>query len=40
MSKCVGVGNKACEVEFYDPKYPDDTLCDKCFDELCEGVTV
>ena len=30
MSVCVGVDNKACGVEFNDPQYPNDTLCDEC----------
>lgn len=34
MSVCVGVNNKVCGIEFNDPQYPDDTLCDKCAKEL------
>lgn len=38
MTKCVGVGNKSCEVEINDEQYPDDTMCDKCFDELVSKI--
>ena len=34
MSVCVGVDNKTCGVEFNDPQYPNDTLCDECAREL------
>jgi len=39
MAKCVGIENKPCGFEF-DPslEFPDDTLCDECFDELSEKV--
>lgn len=34
MSICVGIENKICGKEFTDLNYPDDTLCDECFNEL------
>jgi hypothetical protein len=39
MNKCVGIEGKACGFEF-DPglEFPDDTLCDECFDEMAEEV--
>ncbi len=38
MTKCVGIEGKVCGFEF-DPglEFPDDTLCDECFDEMEEG---
>ena len=40
MNKCVGIEGKVCGFEF-DPglEFPDDTLCDGCFDEMAEEVT-
>lgn len=37
MSKCIGVNNETCGVEFYDPQFPDDNVCDGCACAL--GVT-
>jgi hypothetical protein len=39
MNKCVGIEGKFCGLEF-DPglEFPDDTLCDECFDEMAEEV--
>ena len=34
MNKCIGVGNKVCGVEFFDPEFPDDNVCDKCAEGL------
>lgn len=36
MTKCVGVKDKACGIEFYDPQFPEDTVCDNCASELEE----
>ena len=30
MSICIGVKNDVCGVEFYDPDFPNDNVCDKC----------
>ena len=37
MSKCVGIEGNACGKEFYDPQFPNDTLCDQCYGEMEEG---
>lgn len=34
MSVCVGVKDKACGKEFFDPLFPDDTVCDDCFKNI------
>lgn len=34
MSKCLGVGNRYCGVEFYDLQFPSDTVCNKCANQL------
>jgi len=41
MSKCVGIENKPCGVEF-DPglEFPDDTLCDECWDQMINNVRI
>jgi len=39
MSKCVGIEGKFCGLEFDSGlEFPDDTLCDECFDEMAEEV--
>jgi hypothetical protein len=39
MSKCVGIEGKVCGFEF-DPRleFPNNTLCDECFNQLAEDV--
>ena len=32
MNKCVGRDGKVCGKVWNDPKYPDDNLCDECFE--------
>ena len=34
MNICVGIEGKVCGKEFNDTNYPDDTLCDECFNQL------
>ena len=37
MNKCVGIEGKECGYEFdAGLEFPDDTLCDECFDQLTE----
>lgn len=34
MSICIGVGNDICGVEFFDPDFPNDNVCDQCATRL------
>ena len=34
MSICIGVKNKACGKEFFDPQFPDDNVCDSCYQRI------
>ena len=34
VSICIGVGNDICGVEFFDPDFPNDNVCDQCATRL------